>query len=332
MPEHNVKMLFVLLLLVLTLSGCVSTQDQNRVVARNKHFVIVEPRETDTYASLAKAFIGNEAYASVIARYNPVLADAAYVAIPLTAINPSAVLPSGYQQIPVLCYHQFTSDSQSPNRMVVTQSEFDQQMRYLRDNGYQIITLSELYQFIQGKQEVPDKAVVITIDDGYRSYLEVAVPILRQYQIPSTIFVYPDFVGAGSALSWNDVTTLVNDPLIDVQSHSKSHGDLAKNEATENDQQYQARLQQEVVTAAKRLERKTGHDSIHFFAYPYGNTSRELIDLLERNNYQLGLTVERGSNTSFSDPFLLNRTMIYGGDSMSKFVRTLDTFVRVELK
>ena len=321
-----------LLLTTLTLVGCSSSSERHRVITRNNQFIVVETDSKDTYASLAKKFIGNEAYASVIARYNPDLSQAGYVAIPLSAVNPSAVYTSGYQQIPVLCYHQFTTSSHSNNRMVITQNEFEQQMRYLREHGYQILTLQELYRFVQGQQEAPDKAVVITVDDGYRSYLDVAVPILRKYDIPSTIFVYPDFIGAPLALSWDNIKMFTQDPLIDVQSHSKTHANLAFNAKTENTKQYQARLHQEVLTAAEKIERITGENSIHNFAYPYGNTSQELIVLLEQNNYQLGFTVERGSASTFSDRFLINRTMIYGGDSLSKFVRALNTFERVDLK
>lgn len=324
--------LIVVTFLLIVLAGCSSSAGLNRVIATNDSFMLVETHANDTYAQLAKKFLGNEAYASVIARYNPDLQQSRYAAIPQSAINPSAVYASGYQQIPVLCYHQFTSDSRSPNRMVITKNEFEQQMLYLRKNGYQVLTLTELYRFIKGQQDAPDKAVVITVDDGYRSYLNVAVPILRKYAMPSTIFVYPDFIGAPLALSWDNLSMFSLDPLIDVQSHSKSHGNLAFNSKIENHQQYKARLQKEVVVAAQKLEHKIGNDSIHFYAYPYGNTSKELIELLEQHDYLLGFTVERGSTSTFSDPFLINRTMIYGGDSLSKFVRTLDTYKRVDLR
>ena len=121
-------------------------------------------------------------------------------------------------------------------------------------------------------------------------------------------------------------------PYVKKNYVSKTHANLAFNAKAENTRQYQARLQQEVLTAAEKIERITGENSIHYFAYPYGNTSQELMVLLEQHNYQLGFTVERGSASTFSDRYLINRTMIYGGDSLSKFVRALNTFERVDLK
>ena len=332
MIQPNSPLIYVALLLVFSLTGCESSSEPHRVLARNSHFVVVQTSKTDTYEELAKIFKGDASFASVIARYNPAAADAGYAAIPLTPLNPSGVFTTGYQQVPVLCYHQFTDDTQTTNRMVVTEQAFARQMRYLHENGYQAITLDTLYQFIEGQTELPDKAVVITVDDGYRSYLDVAVPILRQYNMPSTIFIYPDFIGGGVALNWQDVELLAKSPLIDVQSHSKSHANLAFNNNIESSQQYQQRLRQEVEVAQQSIEHVTGQRSIHYFAYPYGTTSTELMTLLERNHYRLGFTVERGYNPAFSDPLLINRIMIYGGDSLSEFKTTLNTFVEIDLK
>lgn len=311
--------------------GCASRTDLPRDIIRHDNVILASTMFDDTYASLAQVFLGDKAYASVIQRYNPNLSESAYVAIPLGALNSSAVYTNGYQHIPVLCYHQFTTQRHSTNRMVVTEKEFQQQMQYLHKNGYQVVTLNALYRFIQGQQELPDKAVVITVDDGYRSYLDIAVPILKQYQFPSTMFVYPDFIGAGLALTWQELRSFSSDPLIDIQSHSKSHDNLSPKPSGEEAQAYQQRLEKEVIEAQKILAAKAAQKASHF-AYPYGKTSEKLIALLDEQQYNLGLTVERGSNPTFSNPLLVNRTMIYGGDSMAKFARALNTFREMDLQ
>jgi peptidoglycan/xylan/chitin deacetylase (PgdA/CDA1 family) len=145
------------------------------------------------------------------------------------------------------------------------------------------------------------------------------------------MFVYPEFIGAGRALKWRDVKYLSKTPLVDIQSHSKTHDSLSPLPGGESHEDYLSRLRIEVEGAEKILSNRTGQ-MINYFAYPYGNSSLEIVELLEQNNYELAVTVQKGSNPSFSAPFLLYRTMIYGGDTLSTFKKSLDTYSKVALK
>jgi peptidoglycan/xylan/chitin deacetylase (PgdA/CDA1 family) len=215
--------------------------------------------------------------------------------------------------------------------MVVSEREFREQMQYLYTNGYTVVTLSDVGLFVRGKKELPEKSVVITIDDGYKSYMDIAYPILREYGFPSTMFVYPEFIGAGIALKWADVKKLNEDPLVDIQSHSRTHDSLSRRPGGEVDTAYMKRLSSEVVEAEKIISKRSGN-VINQFAYPYGNTSLTLVEMLKENEYDLAVTVERGSNPAFSAPFLLNRDMIYGGDDLDVFKRRLETYAKMDLK
>jgi peptidoglycan/xylan/chitin deacetylase (PgdA/CDA1 family) len=204
-------------------------------------------------------------------------------------------------------------------------------MQYLYNNGYTVVSLSDVGLFVRGKKELPEKSVVITIDDGYKSYMDIAYPILREYNFPSTLFVYPEFIGAGIALKWADVKKLNEDPLVDIQSHSRTHDSLSRKPGGEKEEAYMKRLYSEVVEAEQIISRRTGN-VINQFAYPYGNTSLTLVEMLKENEYDLAVTVERGSNPAFSAPFLLNRTMIYGGDDLNAFKKSLKTYAAMDLK
>jgi peptidoglycan/xylan/chitin deacetylase (PgdA/CDA1 family) len=311
--------------------GCSTTQRQ--VIASNDDFVVLQTDGSDTFSSLSEEFLGGKQYSEIIQRYNPdtSIKSGSYIAVPKRVINRSGVFVDGYQRIPVLCYHQFTEESESKNKMVVTRAEFERQMDYLATNNYQVLALSELGSFLDGKKELPIKSVVITIDDGYKSYLEVAYPILKKYDFPSTMFVYPDFIGAGPALKWRDVKFLSKTPLVDIQSHSKTHDSLSPLPLGESDKDYLSRLKVEVEGAEKILSSRT-KQRINHFAYPYGNSSLEIVKLLQQNDYELAVTVHKGSNPAFSAPFLLHRTMIYGGDSLNTFKNSLDVFSTVALK
>jgi peptidoglycan/xylan/chitin deacetylase (PgdA/CDA1 family) len=322
---------FFIITIALALSACSSSQ--RTIVAENQNYLIVEARGEDDYPALAKDYLGDASFASVIQRYNPGLdvLQGSKIAVPKNNFYSSAVFADGYQRIPILCYHQFTAESKGQNGMVVPLDEFEQQMRYLKDNGYQVIPLRDMRQFLDGKKALPDKTVVITIDDGYESFYTVAYPVLKKYGFASTMFIYPDFVGGGAALDWEQIRFLEKDPLVDIQSHSKSHDSLSIRPGGEESSSYTKRLKVEVEETDRILQRNIGRQAGHF-AYPFGNSSSELVELLKKNQYELAVTVKKGSNPSFSSPFLLYRTMIYGGNSFQAFKRSLSVFHKADLR
>lgn len=325
------KNFVALLCCIVGLGGCVA--DRQKIIATSDDFLIVEAGSQDDYASLAKQYTGSSRNSSVVERYNPGLKVKAgsKIAIPRKNPNPAGVFVDGYQRIPILCYHQFTDRVSGRNSMVVTRAAFESQMAYLKENDFQVIALKDIRSFLEGESALPDKSVVITVDDGYKSFLSIAYPVLKKHGFASTLFVYPDFIGAGLALRWNEVNTLSRDPLVDIQSHSKSHSSLSPYPEGEKREKYSARLKVEVEETDRILNRKTGHTA-QYFAYPYGNSSKELVELLKQHEYQLGLTVNKGGNASFAAPFLMRRTMVYGGDDLKTFKKNLDVFQKVNLK
>ena len=90
-------------------------------------------------------------------------------------------------KIPVLMYHQFRDKTNAGS--VVAKEEFKKQIKYLKDNGYNTITLKQLIDFKQGKENLPKKSILITSDDGYLSNYEFMYPILKENNMKATIFV-----------------------------------------------------------------------------------------------------------------------------------------------
>ena len=107
-------------------------------------------------------------------------------------------------------------------------STFREQMQYLKANGYRVISLRELVEFTRLERQLPQRSVVLTFDDGYKSFRQHAYPVLKELGFPATLFVYTDYVGAGrNALSWQDLRELGAEG-VDVQAHSKTHQDLRR--------------------------------------------------------------------------------------------------------
>ena len=138
------------------------------VIARNERFVVVVPRATDTFSSLAREFLGSAARAWEIAAFNVISAPVPgqALAIPLRPVNAPGIAASGYQTVPILCYHRIGPRA---SLMIMPRDTFAAQMEYLARNRYHVIRLAELPDFLSGKRALPPRAVVLTFDDGHVS-------------------------------------------------------------------------------------------------------------------------------------------------------------------
>ena len=333
----TIKRLILAAALAAAVAGCATEQvrveaPREAVVARTDDFVLVRAGGRDTLASLAKTYLGDEAKAGTITQANSGIHSVTpgqVVAIPLRSGKAWTVDAGGYQVVPILCYHQFGAGNRARNKMEVSQNNFEQQMAWLKDNGYAVISLDDLHEFLNGTGTLPEKAVVITIDDGYRSTYDVAFPILKKYGFPATVYVYSDFVNSGMALTWAQMSEMQGSGLIDIESHSKTHTSMALLPNEQNGAGYKERVSKEVTVPDGVLSSKLGK-SIKHFAYPYGDTSPTVMGVLQDRGYHTATTVQRGGNPSFADPLILRRDMVYSDDKLADFQKYVD--VRVDMK
>lgn len=300
--------------------------ESGALLARNDEFAIVVAGPGDSLATLAQQYLGDSRKAWRIAEYNGIAETrlGQSVVIPLVSRNPIGVHVDGYQTVPVLCYHRFGSRA---SKLTVTPAAFSAQMAYLAQNGYHVLPLARLAEFLAGKEPLPKKTVVITIDDGYRATYDIAFPILKKHGFPATVFLYSDFVGAGDALSYAQMKELIASGLIDIQPHSKTHSNLTLRLPDETDAKYRDRLRSEVDAPINVLQERLALPSVAY-AYPYGDVNEIVVDLLARKGVTLGMTVTPGGNGFFAYPYMLRRSMVFGNEDLDSFKAKLVTFVR----
>jgi peptidoglycan/xylan/chitin deacetylase (PgdA/CDA1 family) len=287
------------------------------VLARGERMLIYSPRVDETLRAIAARFLGAADDEWQIAEANGVnRAEAGQALIvPLKPLNPLGVQLEQVQTVPILCYHRFGGAS---GKMSVSASSFAQQLDWLARNDYHVIRLAQLVAFLDGQRPLPRRSVVITMDDGYESVHSVALPLLRKHGFAATVFVYPDFIGARDAMSWAQLQDLVASGLVDVQAHSKSHRNLIERASGETDERYRQNIEQEARAPREALERRLGAKVRHF-AYPYGDANDTVLEVLARQQYQLGVTVNPGGNAFFAQPMMLRRTMIFGDYDLEAF-------------
>jgi peptidoglycan/xylan/chitin deacetylase (PgdA/CDA1 family) len=297
------------------------------VLGQSDRLVVYQPGLEDSLRSIAARFLGSAERDWVIAEFNGITRaePGQPLAVPLKPMNAVGVQPDQYQTIPMLCYHRFgNGNGNGGSKMTVSEANFAQQLDWLAKSGFRVIRLAQLLAFLEGKEALPKRSVVITIDDGYESVHRVALPLLRKHGFPATLFVYTDFIGAGGALSWSQLQDLAASGLVDVQAHSKSHRNLIERLAGEGDAQYRQGLEAEARVPRELLERRLPV-AVRHYAYPYGDANEQVLEVLTQQHFQLGVTVNPGGNAFFAQPLMLRRTMIFGDHDLEAFKARLQT-------
>lgn len=243
----------------------------------------------------------------------------------------TGITADGYPMVTILNYHDFKDISQTT--MQVSQKDFEAQMRYLKENGFHVISLQEFFDYLDLKFSLPEKAVVITIDDGWRSTYTIAFPILKQYGFTATVFIYTDFISARNpaALSWEMLREMHKHGL-DVQAHSKTHqAQIPWKREGESEDEYRKRLERELLFPKELIEQQLGN-SVQFIAYPYGQFNESFVEAARRHGYRGGLTVagatvgegaivKKKGNPIFIDPFEVRRVQILAGTTVAEFAK-----------
>jgi peptidoglycan/xylan/chitin deacetylase (PgdA/CDA1 family) len=293
-------------------------------VFESDEFVVTFVRPGDTTEGLAARFLGDAGKAWMIEDYNGTgrLIPGKEVVIPKQLWNRAGVDPQGYQLVPVLVYHNIGPETKG--RLVIAARTFEEQMRYLKARGCRVVGLSELYEFFAGKRQLPRNAVALTFDDGYRSFVQYAAPVLKELGFRATLFVYTDYVGAGrNALSWPELGQLAREGF-DIQAHSKTHEDLRRRR-DEPAADYARRMQAELGEPQALIERHLGRRPL-LLAYPFGYYDDDLLQKVREFGYVAAFTVRRQGNPAFVGPYWANRSQIYGEMTLEEFARNLSVF------
>ncbi len=192
-------------------------------------------------------------------------------------------------------------------------------MRYLWIQKIPVIPLSQLTDYLYGKGTIPERAVVITIDDGYKTANDIAWPILKRYGFPVTLYVYPYAVShLRGSLTWEQVRRLSAEGA-DIESHSFTHPLLTHPGKPMNKKDFQAFIEHELVDSKKRLEQELGHP-VTSIAYPYGGYSEYVVERVKAAGYQTATTCDDGDVARFTTPLVLNRRLVFRQTSPKSFV------------
>ncbi len=233
--------------------------------------------------------------------------------------------------VPVLMYHSISdapeTDVIAYYRLNTAPAVFCEQMSFLSENGYRCLTLSGLTELLRVGSHLPPKSVVITFDDGFRSFLTEAHPILKKHGFTATVFLATGFIHQErrtferrECLTWSEVRAL-RECAVDFGSHTVNHPKLSALPWTE--------VQFEVRESKRHIERHL-NQAVTAFCFPFGFPETQIgfcdrfAALLRDNGYTCCATTRVGRVRSGDNAFALARLPINSLDDRGLFQAKLD--------
>lgn len=227
--------------------------------------------------------------------------------------------------INVLCYHRFQDKpSTRDDSYWLSPERFESHLKYLKDAGYNVVPMKRYVDFIEGKEkDMPEKSVIITIDDGYKNVYTQAFPLLKKYGYSATVYIYSAFFPGGkSALSTQDAQEMAA-AGIEFGSHSYTHSYLTFRTKYPDDEKYLEMLRREIADSKKNLEKKLG-TKVETLAYPYGLYSSVIAGIVKEAGYKAAFSVVPSYNTAAANRYMLKRSMLYYSDTTEKLKSILE--------
>jgi len=204
----------------------------------------------------------------------------------------------------ILAYHHVATDT--PPSTTISPTDFQGHLQYLRDNQFNVIGLDTLIEGLQAGDELPDRAVAITFDDGYISIYDEAFPMLQEFGYPFTLFVSTGPINRGQAnfMSWDQIREMSEAGVV-IANHMIEHPYMLERTEGEDEAGHMRRLRVELLGAEQTIFEETGQ-AHRYLAYPYGEYDLAIMDLLGELDF-VGLAQNSGAVGVHSDFLALPR-------------------------
>lgn len=256
------------------------------------------------------------------------------------------IYPPELLKVPVLMYHHFDENTQ--NSVTVSPVNFEKQMIALKEAGYETISTDQIIAFLNGEGVLPNKPILITMDDGYESNYTYAYKTLKELDMKATIFlitsqvVHEDMrhtINGLPKLSWEQVIEMSNSGLIDFQSHThdahfkfqnglKSYaavtGPIKKADGKlETKKEYEQRIYDDFVQSKNIIEEKLGK-IVNVLCYPFGAFNATSEAMAKIAGYKSTISVKEGYVTHSDSPYLLKRINVDGSFTSKDLINKIN--------
>lgn len=240
----------------------------------------------------------------------------------------------------VVMYHSLLKEKSRQGKYVVSPECFENDLKYLADNGYTTVNVQDLINYVQNGTPLPEKPVMITFDDGYYNNYLYAFPLIQKYHVKviiSPVGSYTDRDTNGdsghanySYLTWGEIQEMMQSGLVEFQNHTYNlHSTKGRIGASklkrESTAAYQALLAEDLGKMQQEMLQNTGYVPTAFF-YPFGEVSPESLQVLASLGFQASFTCQEKTNFITRDPeclYGLGRYLRPAGLSSESYFRKI---------
>ena len=232
--------------------------------------------------------------------------------------------------LPVIMYHSIYTDT--PSEYAVTAEQVEADLQWLKNNGYQTVTAEQVIAYTQNRGKLPEKAVMITLDDGFYNNLSVLVPLLEKYDMTAVVSTVGRYIDNDaikdphnpkySYLTWTDIDELVSSGRIEIGNHTYDMHSLydgrvgCSRNSGETEESYRTALSADIQQLQEEFRENIGFYPV-IFTYPFGSVSRESLPVIRDSGFLMTLTCREQMNYITREPDCLygigryNRSGLY---------------------
>lgn len=200
----------------------------------------------------------------------------------------------------VVCflYHRFGEDRYPSTNTSI--GDFRAHLQYLQANGYQVLTFSAAMDYLKSPEPV-QKTAVITIDDGYSSFYANALPLLREFGFPATLFINTQTVGGSGYMEWDELKESMAH-RVEIGNHTHSHAYFLNLPPDSRYETFSDELKksQELIRSRLKVEPEV-------FAYPFGEYDEKMKAIVKEAGFKAAALQKSGVIHDQTDAMLCPR-------------------------
>ncbi len=178
-------------------------------------------------------------------------------------------------------YHRFEENKYPSTNIKI--KDFKRHLDLIEENDFNFISHKEFVDAINSKNL--DRKILLTIDDGFKSFYENAWPILKQRKIPFIIFINTETIGSNGYMDWSEIKEISSFEFVHIGNHSHTHDYLVDKSDKE--------IEDDLKTSINIFKEKLNHET-KFFAYPFGEYKNSYIEIVKNLGFEYGFGQHSG--------------------------------------
>lgn len=256
------------------------------------------------------------------------------LSLPVTAMEQTLEV-----KLPVIMYHSILSSPSRCGTYVISPQEFEADLKYLQANGYTAVTVQDLIEYVYHGAPLPEKPVMLTLDDGYYNNYIYAYPLLKKYNMKAVLSIigkYTDQYTVSheenafySHVTWSEVIEMSDSGYVEIQNHSYDLHTITKDRSASMRVSGESMNHYETVLFTDSIRLQSLVDNYTrllptAYAYPFGLVSKESAGVLKQIGFKATLSCTPGINTITKDPeclFMLKRNLRPHGYSAESLLK-----------